>query len=144
MARGTKKKDKDEGSPSSEEEEFASGSEEESEEEQEDSSEEDEASSSDDDRPKNFSSAGARVKKTTQLARAIAKGTPNPRGKKKEIYRLRQWLGFSSRSTLLTLDDLSGVSVVGQIPAHASIPLPENPPYPGSLPSFPPYPSPNL
>jgi hypothetical protein len=74
----------------------------ESEEEEEGESDEE---SSDDDQPARGSGAPAK-KKISQLAFAVGKDISNPKGKKKEMNRLRQFLGFSGRSVLLTLDDL--------------------------------------
>ena len=46
----------------------------------------------------------------TQLAYAVTGDIKNPKGKTKEIQRLRRWLTFAKRKTLLTLHDLGEVS----------------------------------
>ena len=53
-------------------------------------------------------SAHANTNKITQLAYAV--NSKVPKGKKKEIARLRRWLTFAKRKVLLTLDDLGEVS----------------------------------
>jgi hypothetical protein len=52
-----------------------------------------------------------RTDPVSHLAFQVMSDTPNPKGKKKEITRLRKFLGFSTKSVLLTLDDLGPVSL---------------------------------
>jgi len=95
----------DEGSASNDD----SGSEQESGSEYSDSSgsesEEEEEPTTSNKAPK---SAHANTNKITQLAYAV--NSKVPKGKKKEIARLRRWLTFAKRKVLLTLDDLGEVS----------------------------------
>ena len=56
--------------------------------------------------PRVSTKAASSTKKISQLALAIGKDVPNPKGKKKEMHRLRKWLGQTNQNTLLTLDDL--------------------------------------
>ena len=102
-----KSKEEEEEYDDEEEEEYSDVSYEEGgDEDDEEESEYDES----DDEPKGHGGGAGGRKKISQLAFAVGKDVDNPKGKKKEMRRLRQFLGFAGRSVLLTLDDLPEVS----------------------------------
>ena len=104
MAKKSKNRKEEEEQYSDAEEEFESDSYDE----EEGDSEEEDSDYESDDEPRGQGMAGR--KKISQLAFAVGKDVLNPKGKKKEMRRLRQFLGFAGRSVLLTLDDLPEVS----------------------------------
>jgi len=103
MAKKSKAR-KEEEEEEEEEEEYSDVSYDE-EEDDEDDDDESEYDESDDEPRERGGGAGGR-KKISQLAFAVGKDVDNPKGKRKEMRRLRQFLGFAGRSVLLTLDDL--------------------------------------
>ena len=103
MAKG---KSRAEEQPSSDEEAGSGDGASDSESEADSSSGEGSVASSDDQQGERIYATTNRADPVSHLAFQVMTNTPNPRGKRKEINRLRRFLGFSTKSVLLTLDNL--------------------------------------
>jgi hypothetical protein len=107
MAKGRKSKADEESSASESDSGSESNDESGSESRSESGSGSDSSESDNNTRTNAGTSAAPTKKKVSQLALTVSKDVKNPKGKRKEIARLRKWLGFTQQKTLLTLADLT-------------------------------------